>query len=78
MGEIGECGLQWEQGFPRQPNQGDIIVQENLKPFFMKLIVLLIKLIWRLLNIFKLDLMHQLNGILQSLHFFLFITQKNS
>jgi hypothetical protein len=25
-----------------------------------------------------LDLMHQLNGILQSLHFFLFITQKNS
>jgi hypothetical protein len=27
LGETGEYGLQWEQCFPRQPNQGDIIVQ---------------------------------------------------
>jgi hypothetical protein len=27
LGEIGEYRLQWEQCFPRQPNQGDIIVQ---------------------------------------------------
>jgi hypothetical protein len=27
LGEIDEYGLQWEQCFPRQPNQGDIIVQ---------------------------------------------------
>jgi hypothetical protein len=51
--------------------------RKTLNLFFTKLIFLLIKLIW-LLNILKLHLMHQLNGILQSLHFFLFITQRNS